>query len=59
MRVAPGLVLGPFVEAQFGKYYEGTTSVAIGNFARTGDFTINDTAWHTWIAFGVRGAFGF
>jgi hypothetical protein len=59
VRVTSQLVLGPFVEVQFGRYGGGTTSTTVGNTTTTMDVNFNNTAWHEWIGLGVRGAFGF
>jgi hypothetical protein len=56
--VAPKFVLGPFVEAAFGRYESASNRTAAGTMVivdTSGDIT--NTAWHTWVTLGVRGAF--
>jgi hypothetical protein len=59
VRVGPQLVLGPFVELSMGRFDSATTRVRIGNLTTETDDDITDTAWHSWLALGLRGAFGF
>lgn len=59
VRVTPQLVLGPFLEASFGRFDTVSTRLRLGNTLSESDSDINDTAWHMWVALGVRGAFGF
>ena len=58
VRVAPQVVLGPFVEVSTGRFDSRTDRVRIGNSTSATDTDIADTAWHTWVTLGVRGAFG-
>jgi hypothetical protein len=57
VRVTPHVALGPFFEAQAGKYDDHTLS-GFGYPTKL-DLELTDTAWHTWLVLGVRGAFGF
>jgi hypothetical protein len=59
VRVTSRLVLGPFIEAQFGRYESGTGTVTVGNTTTTMDVDIRNTTWHEWVVIGARGAFGF
>ncbi|HEY2730880.1 MAG TPA: hypothetical protein VGK52_13145 [Polyangia bacterium] len=59
VRVSSQLVLGPFVEAAFGRYESRDGWLRLGNATTSSSADITNTAWHTWISFGVRGAFGF
>lgn len=59
IRVSRQMVLGPFVEAAFGRYDTADGYIRIGGTTSSGSRDISDTTWHGWIAFGVRGAFGF
>jgi hypothetical protein len=59
VRVGPQLVLGPFIEASFGRFDSSTGRVRLGNTTSESESDISSTAWHTWVTFGVRGAFGF
>jgi Outer membrane protein beta-barrel domain len=59
VRVNEHLVLGPFVEAAFGRYESTDGWLRLGNATTSSSADITNTAWHTWITFGVRGAFGF
>lgn len=54
------LVLGPFLEAAFGRYDSTEGYIRGPNGATTTTTSdIMNTAWHTWLTLGVRGAFGF
>jgi hypothetical protein len=57
VRVTPKLVLGPFLEAAFGRYDSADTRVRVFNTIMETSSDITNTAWHTWITLGVRGAF--
>jgi len=59
VRVTDKLVLGPFIEAAFGRYESASTSTTIGNTTTDTSADITNTAWHTWLTIGIRGAFGF
>jgi hypothetical protein len=59
IRASSQLVLGPFVEVAFGRYDTAETRVRILNSETSRSADITDTAVHTWISLGVRGAFGF
>jgi hypothetical protein len=59
VRVNDHLVLGPSVEAQLGRYDNNAGHVRAGNFTMSTGGDITNTAWHTWIVLGVRGAYGF
>jgi hypothetical protein len=59
VRVTSQLVLGPFVEAAFGRYESTDGWLRLGNAMTSTSADITNTAWHTWITFGARGAFGF
>jgi hypothetical protein len=59
VRVGPQLALGPFLEVATGRFDSSTGRVRIGNTTNSTDSDISDTAWHTWLTLGVRGAFGF
>jgi hypothetical protein len=59
VRVNAQLVLGPFIEAAFGRFDSADTRVRLGNTTTETSADIANTAWHTWVALGVRGAFGF
>jgi hypothetical protein len=59
VRVTNKLVLGPFIEAAIGRYDSASSSLTIGNMTTNTDADIANTAWHTWLTLGVRGAFGF
>ncbi len=57
IRVTPQLVLGPFVEAWSGRFDSATSRVRLGNGTTESTADITNTAWHTWVTVGVRGAF--
>jgi hypothetical protein len=59
VRVSTQLVLGPFVEASFGRYDSSTARARLGGVTSETNSDISNTAWHTWVTVGVRGAFGF
>jgi hypothetical protein len=59
VRVSRQFVLGPFVEVAFGRFDTFEGRVRVGNRRTETSADITDTAVHAWIAFGVRGAFGF
>jgi hypothetical protein len=42
-----------------GGYDTADGYVRLGGTTTSGSRDISDTTWHGWIAFGVRGAFGF
>jgi Outer membrane protein beta-barrel domain len=58
VRVTPHLVLGPYLEAAFGRFNQQSVRTRLGNGTTETDSDIGDTAWHTWVTLGVRGAFG-
>lgn len=58
-RVNQQLVLGPAVEASFGRFDTVASHARIGNLNTSNETDITDTAWHTWITLGIRGAWGF
>ena len=58
VRVTPQLVVGPFIDVSFGRFDSSTDRVRIGNTTNTTERDIADTAMHTWVTIGVRGAFG-
>ena len=55
--VAPKFILGPFVEGAFGRYDNASNRTQAGNLVNETDGDITNTAWHTWVTLGVRGAF--
>ena len=57
VRVTPKLVLGPFLEASFGRFDSADTRVRFLNTTTQTSADITNTAWHTWVTLGVRGAF--
>jgi hypothetical protein len=57
VRVTPKLVLGPFLEAAFGRFDSADARVRVFNTVMETSADITDTAWHTWVTLGVRGAF--
>jgi len=59
IRVGPQLVLGPFVELSMGRFDSATTRARAFNITTETDDDISDTAWHSWLTLGLRGAFGF
>jgi hypothetical protein len=59
VRVTSQLVLGPFIEATVGRYDTAETRMHAGNRTTETTADITNTAAHTWITIGVRGAFGF
>jgi hypothetical protein len=59
VRLNSQLVLGPFAELAFGRFESADTRTRIGNVTTDTSADIQNTAWHTWISFGIRGAFGF
>jgi outer membrane autotransporter protein len=58
-RVNQQLVLGPAVEASFGRFDTVATQTRFGNATTSMETDITDTAWHTWLTLGIRGAWGF
>jgi hypothetical protein len=58
-RVSSQLVLGPYVEAAFGRYGTADARTRLGNTTTETTMDISNTAIHTWISIGMRGAFGF
>lgn len=58
-RVNQQFVIGPAIEAAFGRFDSREGRTRLGNISSTTDSDIPNTAWHTWLTFGVRGAFGF
>jgi hypothetical protein len=58
-RVSSQLVLGPYVEVAFGQYDTTDGRTHAGNVTTETTTDISNTAIHTWISFGMRGAFGF
>jgi hypothetical protein len=58
VRVGPQLVVGPFAEVSFGRFDHSTGRVRVGNTTNETPSDIADTALHTWVTLGVRGAFG-
>jgi hypothetical protein len=59
VRVTNKLVLGPFIEAAFGRYESVSNTTTLGNTTTDTSADITNTAWHTWLTLGIRGAFGF
>jgi hypothetical protein len=57
VRVTQKLMLGPFLEAAFGRYDSADTRVRVLNTTMETTADISNTAWHTWVTLGVRGAF--
>jgi hypothetical protein len=57
VRVTPKLVLGPFLEAAFGRYDSADGRMRVLNTVFETSQDISDTAWHTWVTLGIRGAF--
>jgi len=55
--VGQQLVLGPFIEGAFGRFDSASTRTMLGNQSFEMNADIQDTAWHTWVTLGVRGAF--
>jgi hypothetical protein len=58
-RVNQQLVLGPAVEASFGRFDTVASEVRTGLGTTSNEMDITDTAWHTWVTLGIRGAWGF
>jgi hypothetical protein len=58
-RVSSELVLGPYAEVAFGRYDTSDGRTHLGNTTTDTTADIMSTAVHTWISFGIRGAFGF
>jgi len=58
-RVSSQLVLGPFAELSFGRFDSAEGRLRLGNTSTSNEMDIANTAWHRWLTFGVRGAFGF
>jgi outer membrane autotransporter protein len=58
-RVNQQLVLGPAVELAFGRFDSLETTTRLGSITMSTDNDIQNTAWHTWLTLGLRGAFGF
>jgi hypothetical protein len=58
-RVNQQLVLGPALEASFGRFDTVATETRLGGSTTSMEADITDTAWHTWITLGIRGAWGF
>jgi hypothetical protein len=58
-RVNGALVLGPFLDVAFGRFDSAETHAHFGNMSGSMTSDITNTAVHTWITVGVRGAFGF
>jgi hypothetical protein len=59
VRMSSQLVLGPYAEIAFGRFETTDTRGRFGNTSTETTSDITNTAVHTWIAFGIRGAFGF
>jgi hypothetical protein len=59
VRLSSQLVLGPYVEVALGRFETTDARGRIGNTSTETTMDIANTAVHTWISFGVRGAFGF
>lgn len=59
LRINRQLVLGPALEASFGRFDTASTHMRLGNLNTSNETDITDTAWHTWITLGIRGAWGF
>jgi hypothetical protein len=59
VRVSSQLVLGPFLEVAFGRFDTADTRVHLLNSTTERTADIANTAVHTWISLGIRGAFGF
>jgi hypothetical protein len=65
VRLSSQLVLGPFAEVTLGRFDTMDSRVRVGNTTTetTTDIKNGAAAWridlHTWISFGIRGAFGF
>jgi hypothetical protein len=57
IHIAPKFVLGPFLEASFGRYDSADARVRIFNTVTESSGDITNTAWHTWVTLGARGAF--
>jgi hypothetical protein len=55
-RVNQQLVLGPAVEASFGRFDTVASEVRTGLGTTSNEMDITDTAWHTWVTLGIRGA---
>jgi len=58
VHVGPQFVIGPFAEVSFGRFDHSTGRVRVGNTTNETPADISDTALHTWVTIGVRGAFG-
>jgi hypothetical protein len=58
-RVSSQLVLGPFIEVAVGRYDTTDDRTRVGNVTTETTTDITNTAVHTWISIGMRGAFGF
>jgi hypothetical protein len=59
VRMSPQLVLGPYAELALGRFETTDQRGHIGNTTTNMTMDIANTAVHTWISFGIRGAFGF
>jgi hypothetical protein len=58
-RVREKMFIGPFVDVSLGRFDHASGTVRVGNINTSSDRDIANTAWHTWVTFGLRGAFGF
>jgi hypothetical protein len=59
VRMSSQLVLGPYAEVAFGRFETTDGRARLGNTTTETTMDITNTAVHTWISFGIRGAFGF
>jgi len=59
VRTSSQLVLGPYAEVSLGRFETTDGRLRIGNTTTDTTMDIANTAVHTWISFGIRGAFGF
>lgn len=59
VRLSSQLVLGPYAEVALGRFETQDVRGRLGNTSTDTTMDIANTAVHTWISFGVRGAFGF
>ena len=56
VRLSRIVKLGPFVEAQIGRYANASLTITQDTTMMSSDAAITKSAWHEWILFGVRGS---
>jgi len=58
IRLSPHVTVGPFGEAQVGRYTHASLTTVQGTMTTSDGADITSTAWHEWFVLGVRGTLG-